>query len=90
MVNKQLKILTLKKIPTNKDIFDCWTLDDEIDGCVETSVSNWHSTLRKIPQKRRSQAGNLKSFMTGLKSPKSNVASSLDKTLIKTTETCKL
>jgi hypothetical protein len=64
MVNKQLKILTLKrkKFPTNKDILDCWTVDDEIDGCLETSVNNWYSTLRKIPQERRSQAGNLKSL----------------------------
>jgi len=39
---------------------DRWTLDDGKDSCLEASVSNWHSMLRKIPQEYRSQAGNLK------------------------------
>jgi hypothetical protein len=39
-------------------------------GCLEMSVTNYHSTLRKIPKERRShlhRAGNLKSCTVRMK-----------------------
>jgi len=40
---------------------DSLIFDNGVDICLETSVSSWHSALRRVLKERKSQAGNLKS-----------------------------
>ena len=50
-------------------VLSCWTfwpLKRGLIGCPETSVQNYHSTLRNIPEERRSQAFCLISTSVGL------------------------
>jgi hypothetical protein len=45
-----------------------WSLKMRTICCLETSVMNYHSTLRNIPEEHRSDlhpSGSLKSYMTG-------------------------
>jgi hypothetical protein len=44
------------KVIIKVKVQDCLTLEDETDRLPETSITNYQSMLRNIPEERRSQA----------------------------------